>query len=435
MNTKPEVVATLKDGKVVLFIRGDAKRQTAVIHYRIAIPGLKGYERKSTKTANVEDATQVAIARYNKLYFEHTQGRTALPKSYKAVAEEYLDDIKDHVGNPIKHKTQSVAINYLLSRFATKAIDSFTEVDLHAYADWRKRQFKKKNSTQAQKKKGITYNLSDTPVSMNTVALELTAHHNVLSFAVRRGYMDRSKIPDHGWVRKKRNPRPAFSEEQVKKIMTEVDGWSQKNPRTHVTYLRMRMQALCGVLAYSGIRIGEAKKLKWGQVQNDNNGMILMVATGKRSSNPRGERTVQPMPDVYEILGNWKMHQTQYHGEAPKDTDFVFMDQNKNAPVDMASALKAFLKNIGITADAYGNKFTLYSFRHYYATNRLEASVDVYAIARNMGTSVEELESTYGHVRNEAARKQLDKGLDQTPQAKAKAELDAMVADAKRRGY
>jgi hypothetical protein len=42
-----------------------------------------------------------------------------------------------------------------------------------------------------------------------------------------------------------------------------------------------------------------------------------------------------------------------------------------------------------------------YSFRHYYATQRLQKGVSVYSLAENMGTSVQVIEDHYGHLKPE----------------------------------
>ena len=48
----------------------------------------------------------------------------------------------------------------------------------------------------------------------------------------------------------------------------------------------------------------------------------------------------------------------------------------------------------------FGDKYTLYSLRHFYATMALNKNVPIYAVARNMGTSVKIIESYYGKAFN-----------------------------------
>ena len=55
---------------------------------------------------------------------------------------------------------------------------------------------------------------------------------------------------------------------------------------------------------------------------------------------------------------------------------------------------------------------TLYSLRHTYATQRLiNGDIGVYELARNMGTSIRELERTYSKALPQAFAKQLTSGL------------------------
>lgn len=57
----------------------------------------------------------------------------------------------------------------------------------------------------------------------------------------------------------------------------------------------------------------------------------------------------------------------------------------------------ALLKMAGVTHSADGRMRTPYSLRHTYATERLNAGVQEYHLAKNMGTSVAMLEKHYGH--------------------------------------
>jgi integrase len=58
------------------------------------------------------------------------------------------------------------------------------------------------------------------------------------------------------------------------------------------------------------------------------------------------------------------------------------------------------LKHCDVEFDREGNKRTIYSLRHTYTTFRLYEGVDHYALAKNMGTSVEMIEKFYGHTSN-----------------------------------
>ena len=61
------------------------------------------------------------------------------------------------------------------------------------------------------------------------------------------------------------------------------------------------------------------------------------------------------------------------------------------------------------SVDRNGDKRTIYSLRHTYATFRLQEGVNHYVLARNMGTSVKMLENFYGHTSNRAMAEELTK--------------------------
>ena len=56
-----------------------------------------------------------------------------------------------------------------------------------------------------------------------------------------------------------------------------------------------------------------------------------------------------------------------------------------------------------------GKERDAYSFRHYYATQRLTTGIGVHSLAENMGTSVPVIESHYSHVNPEMVADELTK--------------------------
>jgi integrase len=63
----------------------------------------------------------------------------------------------------------------------------------------------------------------------------------------------------------------------------------------------------------------------------------------------------------------------------------------------------------GVAFDRDGQRRTIYSLRHTYATFRLQEGVNHFVLARNMGTSVKMPEQFYGHVSNRAMAGELTK--------------------------
>lgn len=68
------------------------------------------------------------------------------------------------------------------------------------------------------------------------------------------------------------------------------------------------------------------------------------------------------------------------------------------------------MKYADVQTDFEGNKRSLYSLRHTYATDMLQAGVHQFILAKNMGTSTAMLERHYGHTSNVASSAELTKG-------------------------
>ncbi len=64
--------------------------------------------------------------------------------------------------------------------------------------------------------------------------------------------------------------------------------------------------------------------------------------------------------------------------------------------VTLIDQLDAALKEAGLQRNSFGEKYSIYSFRHFYAVNALRNGVGVFEVARNMGTSVQIIQEYYG---------------------------------------
>ena len=58
--------------------------------------------------------------------------------------------------------------------------------------------------------------------------------------------------------------------------------------------------------------------------------------------------------------------------------------------------LSAALTEARLSRNSFGEKYALYSFRHFYAVNALRNGIGVFEVARNMGTSVQIVQEYYG---------------------------------------
>ena len=85
---------------------------------------------------------------------------------------------------------------------------------------------------------------------------------------------------------------------------------------------------------------------------------------------------------------------TKRRAENPAGRLFVMADGSRI--ISLIDQLNAALKEAGIERNSFGEKYSIYSLRHFYAVNALRNGVGVFEVARNMGTSVQMIQEYYG---------------------------------------
>jgi integrase len=139
---------------------------------------------------------------------------------------------------------------------------------------------------------------------------------------------------------------------------------------------------LVELLGYSGMRLGEAVNLTWGDVDWDRN--TFLVTGGERLTKNLDVRVVPLFPAMRELL-------ERIRGEAvPAPADRVI-------PIDNAKrAIITACQKAGLTC------FMHHSLRHYFCSNAIEAGIDFKVIAGWLGHKDGGylVAKTYGHLRD-----------------------------------
>jgi len=81
---------------------------------------------------------------------------------------------------------------------------------------------------------------------------------------------------------------------------------------------------------------------------------------------------------------------------AEDDHGLLFVMPDGSKIVSLIDQLDAALRAAGIEKSSFGEKYSVYSLRHFYAVNALRNGVGVFEVARNMGTSVQIIQEYYG---------------------------------------
>jgi integrase len=163
------------------------------------------------------------------------------------------------------------------------------------------------------------------------------------------------------------------------------------------------------ILANTGIRVGEARMLRWRDVQSDKDrsGSPIVVSSVKGKT---GEREV--IARNFEVKDYFDrirvMREAEILRKVDRD-DFVFCNREGDPIGSFKKGFQNLISKAGVEFDSHGQRRTIYSLRHTYATFRLREGTHHFHLAQNMGTSVKMLEEYYGHVRSRDVAEELTK--------------------------
>lgn len=415
----------LFDGECLLYRRRDKSGVNPVWQMRLKMGGVKGYVRLSCKTTNYEKACVAAKRQLDTLSHKVLTGIPIKDWTFGDHWEDWFNrKTSVRAWSPSREKWQKGYYQrYFKPYFGNKALIDITTSFADDYWPWRigfwdgpsGKALAKSNPRRRRSKGQSTANAKSKPAH-KTLLMEQSALNEIFADALRNKRMQtiiRLKVP--------RGPRedgrrPAFDEHEWKVLVEHLEQWSEAQgiyakDRLNEYHRRQRQQLLCYVwfLATSGLRVGEANKLRWENIRTVNGpdgSRFLSIEVP--AATKTGARTTFPMSGAAAFLRKWKQE------TRPRDQDLVWQGPKlRNNPhpkplTDANKTFQAFLRRVpymgrpnGLLDDANGKRRTLYSLRHTYATTvLLSGQLSELDLARNMGTGIAQIEKHYSHVKN-----------------------------------
>ena len=154
-----------------------------------------------------------------------------------------------------------------------------------------------------------------------------------------------------------------------------------------------------------GLKVGEISEGEsWDAEKRKTN--VVMKVRKENSKTGKGRLCVAPVKERIEKI---KKHYKDLGVKLDK-TDYLFINPSKQnceknrkqyGRMIMYNRLKEVFRESGLQEefDKENKNVSLYSFRHQYACWRLRyGDVPIHLLAKQMGTSVSKIESTYGHI-------------------------------------
>ncbi|EQB11709.1 tyrosine-type recombinase/integrase [Sphingobium lactosutens] len=381
------VSKSFRDGGIYLFLRGDYKKPIWMC--RIKAPGQTGFIYRSTRTTDEHQAYRFADDLYHQQLVKAYSGETEKGTKVAVGINAYIDRFEPEIGQ-LSIRYRILLLKRVLPHVGKLTFEGLTTASISKLTD----------DLRKGTKKGI--------MSPNTTKRVHNDLRHFFRWCVEEGYL--KDLPKFPRINGEKSRRPHFNETEWRKITRQLREFVKV---TNGKTLRERTMLVNYVLilANTGIRVGEARTLKWRDVRevagpNDNRDIILTV-NGKTGIREVVARTADVKIYFRRIL---ELRSEEQGGKAPDPDSLVFCHKDGSAIGSFKKSFQTLLEKCGVQKDSFGRSRTIYSLRHTYATFRLHEGVNHFALARNMGTSVQMLEEYYGHTSNITMSQELTKG-------------------------
>ena len=369
----------LKPG-LVIFRRGDVKHGNW--YCRVRLPNARRYKTIALKTPDARSAREQAFSHDAEIHFRVKHGIPVFDKTFAHVADEFSAFQKERsdAGEITFHRWR-----VMHSHIKTQLVLYVGSVEItllggerwKAYPAWRQKTGKGRLGGR---------------VSDGTIRDEMSTFRSIMSYAASKHYVRadqvfRVRLP----VSKAR--REEFTPPEYRQLHRFARKWITEARNATGTWYRSMAYNFVLIMTNTGMRPSEARNLRWRDVAVQSDGKDRQFVR----LNVRGKgkfRSLVAASNVAVYLQ--RIREISRHAE-PDDYVFCIEDGGMSRTL-YYSLIERLLIESGLQISSSGARRSTYCFRHTYATFRLTEGVDVYFLAKQMGTSVKMIEDHYGHI-------------------------------------
>ena len=417
--------------RLIIFRREDSNDN---FWFRASIDGKRGYVRRSTGTADADEAMRIAREAYDDLRIRQKSGLEIIEITFDKFFIDWIERRKRLNTEQRYQWKKNTYHRYLREYFGSKVLSKIDKRFVDGYWDyrlnyWNDEKNKKRiaaNDRRIGAKSKSSFNIAKSP-AFGSLKMEASLINEILRGANDDGYLIRQiKISAQDAVAKHKrgdNWRQTFNRDEMRVLRTNLFNYAEnrgkwKGNRVHSLHLfqRKMLHTYVQVAISTGMRVGEIYQMRWKDVKtelNDKGEQIIVIEVRRDTSKTYRERQAVAYNDhTTKVINDYKELCID-SGYSVDGEDLVFFSiiKGERRIVDLSVSFKTFLMKCeyqnregGLRYAHDGSARTLYSLRHYYATDRLtEGKMDVGQLAYLMGTGVNQIRNHYGrHIRGEA---------------------------------
>jgi len=345
---------------------------------------------KSTKTDDLEEAKERALELYSDIRGRVKNNLPAQTRKFKHVAEYAIRRMQDELnagGGKQAYKDYVSALRrWLIPYFGTTDVD---KIDLKALTEFDAWRTKRNNK----------------PFSQSGINNHNSALNRVLDEAELNGWIVRSLRPTLLNKGAKSESRGSFTNTEYKQIYTALRTWHEKTNNKKAKATREVLRNYVLFLANTGVRHGtEALGLRWRNIEwqeKDGESYLVVNVDGKtRKRSAVARDRVEAYLDRQRKLSP-KLQSVAFDELiAARSDEFVFTTRLGDVAniASLNRAFNALMEVLELKHGADGKTRSLYSWRHYYATQDLKRGVSTHVLSKQMGNSTAMLDKHYSKI-------------------------------------
>src|SRR5882762_5278155 len=368
----------LEDGRLVIF------KRSGIFYARIRISPAK-YIWRSLKTTDEQTAIRTGRKLFYSLEERVELGLPPKSKLFSAVIDDYVRYRQRDNGHG---KTSDGMLRQIIrvAKFwreyaGAMPVEAIDDQVMREFIPWRRDYY----STFKILPKNARLHPTD-----KTLQWDMMLGKAIIKWAHEQGLRGNQSLPTVTFTPKKKRVRPAFEIPKYRRLWRTMYKRinDARDERTRRSRKLLRDYVL--ILANSGMRIGEANNLRICDVIpfRDEKGRsnYRFIVRGKT-----GERDV-----IIRSAAAKRLDKLLTKRRAENPAGYLLAMSDESRITTLIDQLDSALRQARLERSSFGEKYSIYSFRHFYAVNALRNGVGVFEVARNMGTSVQIVQEYYG---------------------------------------